>query len=96
MVTQRVIIRDNPELLALIRAARTAESELLLNDGESDVALVTPLGRAEPLEVARAKREQRLHRFLSAAGTWSDEDAEALKERVRAIRDASSRPLPDL
>ena len=96
MVTQRVDVSEAAELRSSIKSARQRGEDLILTDGGVDLAVVKPLPSVESEAAARARRQRALAGFRAAAGSWADVDVEAFKARVRADRDASTRPLPDL
>ena len=67
-----------------------AEVVVERDTGESIVLNVTESAHKEKLS------PEKLKAFLSAAGSWSDVDTEALKAQLRASRDMPPRPPVDL
>ena len=86
-----VDVSDVPELLRIAEEVRASGQPQVLQRNGEDLAVLSPLRSADPAP-ARAQRDADFEVFLSAAGSWRDEDVDGLIGRIYEERRRASRP----
>lgn len=99
---ESIDVSDLPDLLRLVDEVRFGAEPRLLRRGDQALAVLTPLPfRRQPPNgkrrgAVRPPSPEQREIMLSAAGSWSDIDADRLIERIHATRDEDDRPPIDL
>ena len=86
-----VEVSDVPELLRIAEEVQASGEPRVLRRRGEDLAVLSPLpsaSRPRPPD----RREADFEAFMSAAGSWSDEDVDDLVGRVYEQRRRASRP----
>ena len=84
-----------PELVELAREVGRTKQPTLLRAKSEKLAVLFPAGGHER-RARTAKTRADMDAFLSAAGTWSDIDTDALVRDIADARRRSSRPPVEL
>ena len=82
-----------PELLRLIKEVNESKVPREIKSGQDTLAILVP---APDDKISPKSREDRWQAFLSAAGSWSDVDTDALVRNIYADRELDDRPRIDL
>jgi hypothetical protein len=90
-------ISNIPELLQLAEEVHRSHEPRVLRRNTEDLAMVVPLPRTKKADRhARAKTEEDIEAFHSAAGSWADVDTDKLIADIYATRRRSNRPPVEL
>ena len=85
---QTIDISNKPEVLALVEDIVSSGEPRVLRAGGSRVVIITPY--------AASKSDTQRQALKRAAGSWTVEEAEALKQRVRESRAWPPEPAVEL
>src|SRR5438093_12672380 len=89
-------VESVPELARIVEEGRAGGQPRVLRRGKQDVAVLTPLRLRTARRDRRDKSEEDYQAFLSSAGSWKDEDIDALIRNIYESRRRSFRPPVDL
>lgn len=84
------------DLLELAEEVRRTNRPRLLRRANEDIAVIAPVRKRPVRSPFKKKSSADIASFLSAAGSWKDEDTDKLKADIYESRRLSTRPRPDL
>lgn len=85
-----------PDLAELAEEVHRTNRPRVLRRADEDIAVIAPVKRPVKRSLFKKKSQADIEAFLSAAGSWNDEDTDALKEAISASRHLSTKPRPEL
>ncbi len=88
-------ISDAPELLRIAEEVQAANAPRVLRRGDDELAVIIPLPSAALPRKQRTRTAEDHAAFLASAGSWVDEDTDALTAKIYESR-RTSRPPVDL
>lgn len=84
-------ISDMPDMLRIAEEVKKSHEPRVLRRADEDLVMVIPVP-ARTARASRARGDDDIRAFRSAAGGWSDLDADKLIDDIYEARRSSSRP----